>query len=381
MIQKLLTLVLTLLIFTTQGISQITITNATFPSPGDPWAFAIDSASYLLGISGTTNPATWDFDAGVGSGSQLENQHEYLNYVLSPSQGNASSSFPGTNLLLPFFDGEGYCIKGTSDIEVHGFYGDPLGLIGADITASFTDPLKLYNAPMNFGDKFTDYSEFFVQIDGSIIPPGKYPVAVDSAKILYQSTFVDTIDAFGTLITPTASYDVLRISRVEYRYTEAEALVPLFGWVDIAQYAPELGPDTIFTWIYRDANTSQNILEIDFEWWGSTTILATKDARWLRPGNQVNNNNIKFIAGEVKIYPNPAVNEVNIEFSGLKSGNYTVKLYSMLGQELQSENHDLSEDSTIFLDTSDYPRGSYLLSVQTPQGNVLSTKRLIIDKP
>jgi|GEM_PF-2688073 len=380
--QKLFTLVLTLVFFITQGIGQITITNATFPSPGDPWAVAVDSATYLLGITGSSSTSTtWDFNAGVGSGSQLENELEYLNYVQATAQGTVPDSFPSTNLLLPFFEGEGYCVKGATSIEVHGFHGDPLNLIGADITAGFTDPITIYNAPMTYGDVFSDFGEFYVEIDGANIPPGQFPITVDSARIWYEATIVDTVDAFGTLITPSGSYDVLRISRIEYRDTKAEAKVPIFNWVDVAQYAPELGPDTLWTWIYRDAVTSQNILEIDLEWNGSTSIYATKTARWLRPANEVNNQDFKFIEGDLKLYPNPAVNELNIEFSGLQSGDYTIKLYSVLGQELYSETHDLMEDTTVFFDTSDFTRGTYLLSVQNDEGTILSTKRLIINKP
>lgn len=382
MIQKLLTLVLAMFILQSQGFSQITITDATFPAPGDPWAFAVDSATVLTGITPPSSTAvTWDFNTGVGTTSQLENQHEYLVYVQDPAQGTVPDSFPGTNLLLPFFGGEGYCVKGSSDIEVHGFYGDPLNLLGAEITATLSDPIKLYNAPMEYDDVFTDYGEFYVEIDGSIIPPGQFPVAVDSATILYQSTIIDSVDAFGTLITPTGTYDVLRISRLEYRYTEAFAKVPVFGWVDVSQYAPELGFDTIWTWIYRDANTSQNIVEIDLEWWGSTSVYSTKTARWLRPANEVNNENIKFIPGEVKIYPNPAVNELNVEFSGLNAGEYSIKLYSILGQQLHAETHSLTGDATIFFDASDYASGSYLFSVQNQSGQILTTKRLVINKP
>jgi len=183
------------------------------------------------------------------------------------------------------------------------------------------------------------------------------------------------------LITPTGTYSVLRISRIEYRYTEAYAKFSVLGWYDVSSSVPELGYDTIWTWIYRDALTSQNILEIDMEWWGNTNTFATKTARWLRPANEVNNQNTQFIPGEMKLYPNPATNEVNIEFSGLKAGNYTIKMYSVLGQELHTENHDLIDNATVFFDTSDFARGTYLLSVQNKAGNILSTKRLIIDKP
>jgi len=145
MIQKLLTFGLFLVLLVNQGFSQITITNSTFPSPGDPWAFAVDSAVYLLGITGPSSTAvTWDFNAGVGSGSQLENQHEYLDYVQAVTEGTTPDSFPGTNLLLPFLGGEGYCLKGSSEIEIQGFHGDPFGLLGAEITAGFTIPQLFY---------------------------------------------------------------------------------------------------------------------------------------------------------------------------------------------------------------------------------------------
>ncbi len=381
MIQRILILALAIFTLHLQGFSQITVTNATLPSPGDPWAFAVDSLTVLTGMTPPSSTAvTWDFNTGVGTNSHLENEFEYLEYVKDAVDGDVPDSFPNTNIILPFFGGEGYCVKGTSDIEVHGFHGDPFNLLGAEITAGFTDPVIIHNTPMTYGDVFSDYGEFYVEIDGSIIPNGQFPITVDSATILYQATIVDTVDAFGTLITPTGSYDVIRISRIEYRYTEIFAKAGFLGWTDVSNYSPDAGHDTLWTFIYKDANTSQNIVEIDMEW-GNSYLYTTRTARWLRPANEVNNKNVTFIPGAVKIYPNPAVNELNIEFSGLKAGDYTINVFSLLGQQLHSEQHSLMEDATIFFDTSDYPRGSYLMSVQNDAGKVLSTKRLIIDKP
>ncbi len=364
---------------------QITTTNATFPSPGDIWGIAVDSAVLLSGITAPSSTAvTWDFNAGVGSTSHLEEQIHFDEIIKMPSEGSVPDSFPTSDVLIPLLGGEGYFKTNGNSMEAIGFHGDPFGLLGADVTIPFSDPITLYNAPMTYGDNFKDTGEFYTEIDGSIIPPGQFPTTVDSLTVLYKTEVNDTIDAFGTLITPSGTYDVLRMSRVEYRYTEVFAKIPVFGWVDASAYVPQLGNDTVWTWIYKDAVTSQNIVEIDLEWRGTTIFsptTTTRDARWLIPPTSVSTFDFQKQTADIKVYPNPAMNYVNFEFNDIQAGNYQINVYNVLGRLEKSESHYLSSDATIYTDVSDLSKGAYIYNIQNEAGQTLATKRLLVTKP
>lgn len=362
--------------------AQITITNATFPTVGDVWGVALDSNVLLSNIYQPTNTnVTWDFSDGSVN-SLLDNHLEYDEFVKSPADGGQPGAFPTADIMLPFFGGEGYFEDNGNTIDAIGFYGDPFGALGKNITGIMNDPLTFYNAPMTFGSTFMDTGGFYTELGPGTISAGGISTGYDSLKVLYQAEIRDTVDAYGTLITPTGTYnDVLRISRVEYRFTEALATVPLFGEVDLSIYLDELGHDTIWTIIYRDANTSQNLVEIDLKWTGSTNVYTTKSAKWLIPPISVDNKNIVRNNTIIKAFPNPAVNYVNFEMNGVNAGNYTFDIYNILGRRLKSESHELNSDATIYMNIEDLAKGAYLYSIKDATGEILNTKKLLVNRP
>ena len=81
---------------------------------------------------------------------------------------------------------------------------------------------------------------------------------------------------------------------------------------------------------------------------------------------------------EVVVFPNPAVNEVNVQFNQDMRGEATVKIYGTNGQVISQET--LAEvHATVFtMDTSELENGLYFLEVQS--GEQLVTKRFMVQK-
>jgi len=81
---------------------------------------------------------------------------------------------------------------------------------------------------------------------------------------------------------------------------------------------------------------------------------------------------------DVKIYPNPATSQVNLEFSNAK-GNYVITLYNQAGQEMLSQRAAITYGvQYVSVNRNTLASGSYLLKVKsTENGEVVFTQKVI----
>jgi hypothetical protein len=79
------------------------------------------------------------------------------------------------------------------------------------------------------------------------------------------------------------------------------------------------------------------------------------------------------LASVIELYPNPAENEVYIDFKGLRAGALNIKLYNDLGQIVFDQMYNLedTEESRIALDIWKYASGVYFANITHSQGNVV----------
>ncbi len=89
----------------------------------------------------------------------------------------------------------------------------------------------------------------------------------------------------------------------------------------------------------------------------------------------------KFSGGvkAVRMFPNPAVSQVNLEFSNAK-GNYVVSLYNQAGQEVSSQRTTINSTTQyITINRNSLAAGSYLVKVKNSDNNeVLFTEKVIM---
>jgi hypothetical protein len=83
---------------------------------------------------------------------------------------------------------------------------------------------------------------------------------------------------------------------------------------------------------------------------------------------------------DIKAMPNPVIDIVNFEMSNLEQGNYTIKIYNLLGMVVWEEQHNVSGSKIVRLDTNNLKKGTYLYSLSNAKGKILATKRLIVLK-
>jgi hypothetical protein len=82
---------------------------------------------------------------------------------------------------------------------------------------------------------------------------------------------------------------------------------------------------------------------------------------------------------DLNVWPNPVVEEVNISFSIIEKGKYTLNLYDAKGQLIRSEtgNGRGGESLQSSWNISDLPSGSYFLELR--QGRFQQSQSLIIE--
>ena len=77
----------------------------------------------------------------------------------------------------------------------------------------------------------------------------------------------------------------------------------------------------------------------------------------------------------VRIYPNPAVDKVNVSIEGEVENDINIEVYDLTGKRIMNS-HNSMQDSNITLDISPIPAGIYLMKIES--GNEHFSKRLII---
>jgi hypothetical protein len=78
---------------------------------------------------------------------------------------------------------------------------------------------------------------------------------------------------------------------------------------------------------------------------------------------------------EVSVYPNPATSQLNIALNIEKGVNYTLTIYNTMGQVMYSNTETgSSTQHTHLIQISDFPKGLYIVSVQSKDASLWKGK-------
>ncbi len=379
------------IVFTTYTYAnaQITVDNTTFPKAGDTLRSSSIANVKGYAIEKAGLGKTWDF-------SQLKALTIDETLILAAKDGSKPSDFPKATLVEKRTSGETYIVANTKTYETIGFVGpDPTGLGVA--TSTKINPASINRrAPMNFLDLNNTNSALSVSIPLTGLPDsllgqiGQLAAFVDSFRIKFTATRTDLVDGYGTIKVPMGSYEVLREKRLQYSNTKLEAHTKLFNnWTDITTFFPAgqlppqiknfVGTDTSFTYSFF-SNKHKEIIAVatmDNLDNAKVTNISFKNIKKLTPTIDLANFDNR---PDVRAYPNPATDEVNLEMTNLTAGTYTLKIYNLLGSVIWQETHSVAGSKTVKVDVTRLRKGSYLYSVSNANGKILSTKRLLIMK-
>ena len=364
-------------------MAQITVSNAGFPIAGDTLITAVDNLPTNIPITAEGGNQVWDF-------SSLQAPFSRRIVFGEAMDGSQGISFPNASLVANIAEGtEGYYAVSSSTLELIGLYGaDPLDL-GLELLTRFDPSVVERRAPMNFFDINQTEGALLLPFSTDDLPGGildELPITPDSLRIRITTERLDVVDAWGTLTTPSGTYEVLREKRTEIRETRLDAKLGFLDWQDITELAigslPEegaelLGMDTSITHNYFAEgikeiiavvslnNSETEVLSVEFK--SDDIATNVQNASTLQPG--------------VYAFPNPATENVRFEFSNLEAGNYELKLFNIVGAEVWSDRLYINGSRAIKVDISRLKKGTYLYNLINDKNQTLTTRRLIVLRP
>jgi hypothetical protein len=371
----------------TLASAQITVTNATFPAAGDSLVYAVDDLP--LGINPATPPGfnqIWDF-------STLQ-KDDTLSVVYRPaSAGTEVANFPGADLVVTG-QGETYFNVTNTTFEAMGYAGgDPSGF-GLNVVAKFGPPMVERYAPMNVFDIKAPNTSLLLTFPTDQPPLdsifSNLPVDIDSMRVNVATSRIETVDGSGTVTIPGGTYPVLRQKRVEYTTTGIDLYVVLFPgfgqWVPLSTIIGGggggglgnfLGTDTTLTYrFYNDIEKEEIAIAT------MSNDLSTVES--IRFKNNATTPTIEpkiTFSGGIQAFPNPAVEWVRFDCSNLVQGEYTLKIFNIIGKLVWKKNYTLGGTTSFRVELDDFKKGTYIYSLVDKQGNAVGTKRLVVLKP
>ena len=358
--------------------AQQEISNLTLPEVGDTLRTAFDAVPPSLDLGSTGGDKTWDFSGLQGLSMET--------IILDASTGVNFGSFPTANQRVEVTaTQEVYYNKQENLVELIGFAGDdPFGF-GLQSVLTYEPARVERSLPLNFEDENSSSSRLQITIPASALPQevlDQLPTtAIDSVKLTVDIDREDNVDAWGDLTLPAKTFGALRERRYEITNSSLEVKLGNLPWSDVTDLVinsyPELAPDTSLNY-YFWGDVKEPLAIVDVNPLDETDVISvtyktdmtTVDIPYIK------RNKVDLIA-----YPNPAIEEVRFDFRNLNNGNYKLKIFNILGQEVWSNGYRISGNQTIIVDLEDLRKGTYLYSLVDQYEKVLTTKRLIVLRP
>ncbi len=358
--------------------AQITVTTASFPAAGDTLRIAFDTTAAGITVSAPGGNQVWDF-------SGLTPHFVRVLPVKPAAQGQQAAAFPLATLAVPTgLNGENYYRVTSNQYQLIGFAGtDPAGF-GINVITPFNPPVVERRAPMNFFDINQANGALLVPFAGSALPQALLnllPIVPDSIRLKVTLSRVDVVDGWGTLTIPGGTYPVLRERRTQYTDTRIEIKVGVFPWTDITSLiqlpGAALGRDTSLNY-YFFSNTAkepiavveadhitQAVLGAQFKYNGPTSTGSSTEANVL-----------------VRVFPNPATEEVRIEWHDLPAGVYEWRMINLTGQVV-SRQRLVSAGSEVggqSLNLRGLAPGMYVYALSDAGGQWVQAGKLLVER-
>lgn len=312
--------------------AQITVSNAVFPNVGDTLFFAVDNQPSGIVMTAPGGDQKWDF-------SHLQPALTFQLAFEDPATGVNQQTYPAANLVYKtgVANGEAYLQNNGSEVLILGFSGGDQNVLGLELASIYNPPIVQSRAPINFFDIHQISTGLLLPFAPNILPDvDQLPVRPDSIRIRAAINRLDVVDGWGTLTIPGGTFDVLREKRTEYRELRLDVKVPPLGWLDITDLAlqflqlNELGVDTTVSFYFYNDQSKEPIAICTTD----NSQLRVVSVQYKNLGISTGLKNKEQLITDFSVFPNPAQNILQLRASGLKSANYTITLYSILGQEV-----------------------------------------------
>ena len=308
-----------------------------------------------------------------------------MDEVIDASTATFGDSFPTANIVLPFEDGDGYAVVHSDSIEIAGFLGAPIpSLANFDVLVKMNPFATIYNKGLTYGSTTWDDAAFFHEVDIDSLPPeADLPLQdqLDSARIIFSVVKADTVDAWGTVTTPTGTYDVLRVKETQYRHTDVFVKHDFFGWVDLSTFIQEgLGPDTLIYYNFVNDQSKDIICRV-LRLKNDAGLFFNQVGWWKTDPVTVSAEPVQVPSFEINSFPNPVISELNISFTDFPIDQYQINVYNILGREMRSDVFELSGNTVRTIPVNNLNKGVYIYNVVNSKGEILATRKFFVLRP
>lgn len=358
--------------------SQITIGTNTLQEVGDTLKTTFDALPPSLDLGNPGGNKVWDFSQLQGISVEV--------LILDAASGTNAASFPNANQRVSRSVGaESYLQVENGQQKLVGFAGlDPFN-IGLQTVLQYSPPYLERDLPLSYHDGNSANSSFKIQVAASDLPPEIVEqlsnIAIDSLRLKVVFDRDDEVDAWGSLTTPTGTFEVLRQRRMELTTPKLEILTFL-GWLDVtllaAQDFPALKTDTSLTYNFWSDSANDAIAIVEVNPLNESEIVSVI---YHTDGQTVDIPYVQSDRKDLFAYPNPAIDKVRFDFRNLPTDQYKLVIYNILGQELWSAKYYVSGNLTTQVDISNLRKGTYLYSLVNKSDKTLVTKRLMVIRP
>ncbi len=362
------------------SFAQVTITSASFPVAGDTLKTLSDFSVGDIAPTAAGPDQTWDYSS-LSSG--LLNER----LVLDASEGDNAEAFPTADLVVRAGGNfENYFAKDGQYLSDLGFFGGNAQTEFLTVAAKYTEPYVILNTPASYEDSEMYETSLLVpaareDLPDSLIAQIPDAVVFDSIRIRVDIESDSEIDAWGTMMIPGAEYEVLRENRFEIRDTRVEIKISILPWVDATALLTELLPgllglDTVQIHNFYAEGVNVPVASLLMDGDGTPTQVSYKFEGIITSTSNLSGAKPDFVA-----YPNPAIDKISLSATNLPEGEYTVRIFNLLGQDAYKRQHYFKRGREIDINVAGLRRGSYFYSILDDRGKPYKTKRLVIIRP
>lgn len=331
------------------SFGQITILSSDLTAIGDEIVRYSDTIP-MYGPGSEGPDQLWDFSGAINDEAATTNVVSVSSTPYASAFGSSDYAMTGTTDSYLFFT-HNNVYMGTD-----GAAGDLLET-GEIIEAQFSDPLVLHTFPRTYNSRFDDIYSFTAEADGAAF-------GVHRIRITHTGQIFDTTDAYGTLITPTGSYDALRVQTIDYTTDVIDVQLlpfPAF-WTPFTTVQ-----DTSVTYSWHAKEEMLAIAEFTFDSIGNPARFTYSS---VPPVSSVGINDVA--STKLVIYPQPATD--NVCLSGLDNNKtYETETFALNGKSIQ--HNQLIADC---LDVSELAPGMYMLGLSSSDGAFRETIKFIV---
>ena len=340
--------------------AQITLTSANFAQVGDTIFYGVDSTRNSSSL-GTTNGVnkTWDFSS---VGKQTTSESVFSSPLNSPIPAPAGIS----HVLIEDGDLQNVVFMSVTETGVQTVIPNPVPFGG--------DPfiyLKSITFPLNYLTRTRDTA-----ISSFILPASLLQIPIfDSVRITLTIKLDVLCDGWGTLKTPTGTYNSLRLKQSTITDFKFEGGLP----------NPLNPTKMIWTPIPLSSipiDVPSNQLDVSYIWLSENSKYFLAEATMVTDTTNVQESfryqiprpiisglfNSKLSLIETQVYPNPTKDVLNIEANLTAKQTYSIILTDISGKVLSSFDVVGNQQNKIILPTDNLRNGLYFVRIAGSDG-------------